>query len=82
MKAIKSIGELKQLASHTDGVDCFIGLNGGLRSSKTIWYNTDSNTFDVLNEIDDTIQEDLTEEQLVTETNIMEAIQKNALIQY
>ena len=78
-KRIKTIGQLKQLAK--DGMECFILLNGGLRSSKYISYNPDDNSFYILNYIDDTEQE-LTETQLLDSeyTNIGEAMEKGALI--
>lgn len=78
-KLIESVEQLKQLA--TDRCECFIALNGGLRSSKTIDWDPDEKTFWVLNEIDDSEQE-LTEDQLYTESNIGEAIDKHALYQY
>jgi len=78
-KRIKTIEQLKQLAK--DGLECFILLNGGLRSSKYISYNPDDNSFYVLNYIDDSEQE-LTENQLLDSeyTNIAEAMEKGALI--
>ena len=78
-KRIKTIGQLKQLAKN--GLECFILLNGGLRSSKYISYNPDDNSFYILNYIDDTEQR-LTEAQLLDKsyTNIAEAMEKGALI--
>jgi hypothetical protein len=60
----------------------FIVLNFGCRSSKGIVYYLDTNTFDVRNEIDDSYQEDLTEEQLRDETHIALAIENGAFFQY
>jgi len=78
-KRIKTIEQLKELAKN--GLDCFILLNGGLRSSKHIRYYPDNNSFYVLNLIDDSEQE-LTESQILDSayTNIGEAIKKGALI--
>jgi len=78
-RRIKTIGQLKELAKN--GLECFILLNGGLRSSKYISYNPDDNSFYVLNYIDDSEQE-LTENQLLDSeyTNIAEAMEKGALI--
>ena len=76
---IESVDKLKELAK--DRCECFIALNGGLRSSKTIDYDDDEKTFWILNEIDDTEQE-LTEKQLYTESMIGEAIDKKALYLY
>ena len=78
-RRIKTIEQLKELAK--DGLDCFILLNGGLRSSKHIRYYPDDNSFYVLNLIDDSEQE-LTEAQILDSaySNIGEAMKKGALI--
>lgn len=78
-RRIKSIEQLKKLAEK--GLECFILLNGGLRSSKFIEYSQKDNTFYVFNYIDDSDQT-LTESQILDSnyTNIGEAIQKGALI--
>jgi len=78
-RRIKTIEQLKELAKN--GMDCFILLNGGLRSSKHIRYYPDDNSFYVLNLIDDSEQE-LTEAQILDSsyTNIGEAMRKGALI--
>ena len=78
-RRIKTIEQLKELAKN--GLDCFILLNGGLRSSKHIRYYPDDNSFYVLNLIDGSEQE-LTEAQILDSsyTNIGEAIRKGALI--
>ena len=80
-KRIRTIEQLKELAKDEDGLDCFILLNGGLRSSKHIRYYPDDNSFYVLNLIDDSEQE-LTESQILDSayTNIGEAMKKGALI--
>ena len=78
-RRIRNIQQLKELAKN--GLECFILLNGGLRSSKYISYNPEDNSFYILNYIDDTEQE-LTENQLLDSeyTNIAEAMEKGALI--
>ena len=78
-RRIRTIGQLKELAKK--GLECFILLNGGLRSSKYISYNPDGNKFYVFNYIDDSEQE-LTESQLLDSeySNIGEAMEKGALI--
>ena len=80
-RRIKTIEQLKELAKGEDGLDCFILLNGNLRSSKHIKYYPDDNRFYVLNLIDDSEQE-LTESQILDKayTNIGEAMKKGALI--
>jgi len=79
-RRIKTIAQLKELAKD-GGLECFILLNGGLRSSKHIRYYPDDNSFYVLNYIDDSEQE-LTEAQILDSsyTNIGEAMEKGALI--
>ena len=78
-RRIRTIEQLKELAKN--GLDCFILLNGGLRSSKHIRYYSDDNSFYVLNLIDDSEQE-LTESQILDSaySNIGEAMKKGALI--
>ena len=78
-RRVRTIDQLKELAKN--GLDCFILLNGGLRSSKHIRYYPDDNSFYVLNLIDDSEQE-LTEAQILDGgySNIGEAMKKGALI--
>ena len=78
-RQIITIDQLKELA--TKGLDCFILLNGGLRSSKHIRFYPDDNSFYVLNLIDDS-EQILTEAQILDSeyTNIGEAMRKGALI--
>lgn len=80
-RRIRTIQRLKELAKDENGLDCFILLNGGLRSSKHLRYWSDDNSFYVLNLIDDSEQE-LTESQILDSayTNIGEAMKKGALI--
>jgi len=80
-KRIKTIEQLKELAKRDSDLDCYILLNGGLRSSKCIRYYPDDNSFYVLNLIDDSEQE-LTETQILDKayTNIGEAMEKGCLI--
>jgi len=80
-KRIRTIKQLKELAKKEMGLDCFILLNGGLRSSKHIRYYSDDNSFFVLNLIDNSEQE-LTESQILDSaySNIGEAMKKGALI--
>ncbi len=79
-RRITTIQQLKELAKD-DGQDCYILLNGGLRSSKHIRYFPDDNSFYVFNLIDDSEQE-LTEAQILDSgySNIGEAMKKGALI--
>ena len=79
-RRIRTIEQLKESAKN--GLDCFILLNGGLKSSKHIRYHTDDESFYVLNLIDDSEQE-LTEAQMLDSsyTNIGEAMKKGCLIE-
>jgi len=76
-RIIKDLDELKALSSREEGCACYIRLNSGFRSSKHITY--DDSKWYVLNLSDDTEQE-LTDEELSTESSIMEALGKKALI--
>ena len=85
MKKITSIEELKKESEYDDRkgmTEFFIALNFGCRSSKRIVYYPDTNKFDVHNEIDDSYQEDITEEQLKEETHIILAIENEAFFKY
>ena len=78
---VNSLDELKQMC---DGVtkDFFIQLNF-CRSSKNISYNKETDTFYILNEIDDTEQE-LNSQTIMDEeyTNIGKAITLGAFYAY
>lgn len=85
MKQITSLDELKRESVYNEKTgmsEFYILLNGGLRSSKKIIYYSDTNTYDVHNEIDDSYQEDLTEEELKNETHIVVAIENGVLFKY
>jgi len=84
MKRIHSIQELKKQATTNNGdyADFFIALNYGAKSSKRILYDQEAETFSIINEIDFSYQDDLTEEQLANETLIVDAINKGALYKY
>lgn len=80
--SINSLRELKDacLSEKGDYVHFRMLLAGGLAcSSKRIMYFEDENTFNVINEIDESYQDDLTEAQLSSETMIVMAIQRGAL---
>ena len=79
-KRIRTIEQLKELTKK-GGLECYILLNGGLRSSKYIRYYPEDKSFYVFNYIDDNEQE-LTEAQILDSTysNIAEAMRKGALI--
>lgn len=80
MMIVKSINQLKELSKIKGFAEFKIILAGGLcSSSKRICYYSDTNTFDICNEIDNSWQDNLNEEELYTKTIIPEAIEKNAL---
>ena len=78
-RRIRTIEQLKKLAEK--GMECFILLNGGLRSSKFIRYDRKTNSFYIFNYIDDT-EQTLTDAQILDSDycNIREAMEKGALI--
>lgn len=80
-RKIKNIEELKSLS--TNGLECFILLNFGLRSSKHVWYDSEAKAFEVINYIDDSEQR-LSEEEIIKKefTNIGEAMEKGAFYYY
>ena len=54
----------------------------GLRSSKRIRYFRETDTWHVYNEIDESGDIDLSEEEMLEKTNIGEALNKGALYKY
>jgi len=81
MKNINSITELKQLADN-DALECFISLAGGLaRSSKTIFYESETKLFNIQSEMDGSC-EDITEVELLKDSNIGKALEVGALYAY
>ena len=79
---VNSLDELKQMCNGVTK-DFFIQFNFGVRSSKNISYNKDTDTFYILNEIDDTKQE-LNSQTIMDEdyTNIGKAITLGAFYAY
>ncbi len=76
-RKILSIDELKEL-SKDKPIDCFISLMGGMcRSSKSVQYDLRQNVFSVFNDIVGS-EDILTVEELYTDSNIGEAIDKGA----
>lgn len=81
-KIDKRILSLEQLKTESkEGLDCYILLNGYLKSSKHIWYDEEAKQFEVINYIDDS-EQCLTDKEIMDQklTNIGEAIKKGALI--
>ncbi len=80
MEIVNSITHFKELCNINGHAEFEIILAGGLcKSAKRVWYYSETDTFDINNEIDDSWQEDLTEDELMKNTMIYEAIKKHAL---
>lgn len=77
---INTIVELKEICLDTS-LDCYILLNGSIRSSKVINYDPITEKFTVLNEIDFSEQV-LTESELFSESLIGDAVLAGALYTY
>ncbi len=73
---IKTLRQLKKAAKN--GLDCFILLNFGLKSSKHIWYDESSKQFEIINFIDGS-EVCLKEKELFSNSNIGKALEKGAL---
>jgi len=67
-KRIRTLEELKVAAK--DGLDCFILLNGGISSSKHIWYDPDDDHFEVIHMIDGS-------EEWISSADIMDHAKSN-----
>lgn len=82
MQRINNTKQLDFLLEKLEQVDCFISLNGGIRSSKSIWKQEDG-VYTVLNEIDDK-EVNLTKDELFNgqKTLVGEAIKKGSLFIY
>ena len=78
-KRITTVKQLQKLCQKENGLECFILLNGGMRSSKTISYDLDG-LFYVFNEIDGS-DDEFTEQQLIN-SFIGEALKGKALFAY
>ena len=76
---IKNLTHLKKLCKGRSQLDCYVKLNGGLRSSKTLLIDSNRKGLVVVNEIDDTTEEFDSFKDLVTRhLTINEALQKNS----
>ena len=83
-KLIHSIQELKEacLSQKGDYVHFRVILAGGSAySSKRILYEPLDNTFSIINEIDESYEDNLTEKELKENTIIVEAIENKALLE-
>jgi len=78
MGIVKNLEELKEFASKDGGFECSIVLKGGLASTKHLFYMDKKWT--VANMIDGTLQEDLSDKELSSQTNVIKALRKGSLI--
>lgn len=81
---MERIKDIKGLCAHHEQVDCFVLLNGGLRSSKTIITHADKSVT-LYNEVDGTSQHYKDIDALLKDTkgnNIKNAQDNGALIEY
>lgn len=78
MTVIQTMRDLKRLASRKNGLEAFIVLNYGLRSSKHIWLRKGKWT--VFNSIDDTTEENMSDTDLEKNTNVVRAMKLNSLV--
>lgn len=81
MTKITTQEQLNQMIDNADEgiLECFILLNGGLRSSKDISYN-DENSYYIYNEMDDS--DEVIDFNKLKDSFIGEAITKGALFAY
>ena len=82
MQRINNIEQLDFLLEKLEQVDCFISLNGGIRSSKSVWKQEDG-VYTILNEIDDS-EINLTKDEMFNtqKTLVGEAMNKGSLFLY
>lgn len=79
-KLVLSIDHLKELCDINGRAEFYIILAGGLsRSGKEIHYDKISRKFEIYNEIDETWQSELSENELHSKTMIPEAIEKSSM---
>lgn len=82
MKQINTIKELKaDILEHGGCGEFYITLNGGLKSSKTIYWEEEGDDFNVIHEVDMS-DETLTEHQLLNDSIIGQAMEIGALYSY
>lgn len=83
IKLVVSIEHLKELSSINGVAEFYMILAGGLcRSGKRIHYDEKSKEFEIYHEIDDIWQSNISEEQLLSETDIPNAIENSCFYYY
>ena len=84
MEKITNIDQLKKLALENDDntVDCFISINGGLRSSKEIRYDKDEE-WSIFHGISDTWSDYSSDKDFIADEDfLIDAMSKGALFKY
>lgn len=77
---VENMNHLKELCGINGMAEFYVLLAGGIaKTAKRIHFDNAENTFTIYNEMDDSWQEDLTEEQLRSQTIVVEAIEKACL---
>lgn len=77
---IECLDELKRLANTDFGIDCFILLNGGCKSSKTISYG--NGVWCVDSDITGTSRDFSSDKQLAENSSIISALEHGCLYKY
>lgn len=80
-RPIRTLKQLKDISSDK-ALKCFIALESGTLSSKTISYDPDEDLWWVFNHIDDSELNDISTEELSLQTNITKAISVGRLYTY
>lgn len=81
MKQISTIKELKaECIEHGGCGEFFITLNGGLKSSKTIYFEEEGDDFNVIHEID--FSDEVMDENQLRKSIIGEAMEAGAFYSY
>lgn len=83
-KQIRFLDDLKELAKGEEPVECFVRLQLGFRSSKRISFkeNDAKERWWIVNEIDDSEETFITDEDMLEKTIIGKALKYGALFQY
>ena len=81
MEKVTSLKHLKMLSNINGFAEFTVILAGGLcQSSKRICYYSESKSFDIFNEVDETWQRKISDKGLAKKTIVIKAIEANSLI--
>ena len=79
-KQIETLEELLRKASSIDGLDCYIRLSSGLKSSKFITYDKEEDSITISHMIDGS-REEITLKEFM-DSNTVIALEKECLYEY